>query len=434
MGLSKWQRGALVGGMFGGPTGAVVGGIVANQRQGRDSPEPGGGLDPKYTQFAEQYGMSNALVRQKRDQMLAAYGPITATGPTANYQAPAEIAGDVQLQHDVAVQRYNQSLAQNAQGYLRQGLDLFQSYRPGGAASLASGQYGQLAQATLAGRLEPLDLMHEYRKEAADKAADRQKQAAQIQAAAQIIGTVVGAAAGGPAGAAVGGAAGNYLGGLASPTGGSGDVGYAGSGGAYSTMLQGGAYPGGAQQASARPMQAQQGRGTYEGPYSPAESQYDGGGGVQGSAGGGGTAQATLSGSGGVPGSQPSGRAGGGGAVSGGQAPPSGPMAMPSGPFTPSGQGSMGMTKEAVANNYEGRYGGAADTMWATYYAQNMLGFSDTMNARLDAMLAEDNIYATYGGSNLWESRMPDTESMGREWIDSYNQANRLGVRGMIRR
>lgn len=343
------------------------------------------GLDPAYNDFADTFGRKNAEVRMMRDQWMKQYGPVDAFGPTtANYNPPGEIAADVQLQHDIAVQRYNAGLSQAAQGYLRQGLDLFQSYRPGGAASLASGQYGQLANATLAGRMDPIDLMHEARRDQAREARNRQNRAGLISLGATVLGAAAGSF-GGPAGALAGAGAGRALADAVNQRVNQ-DQGY--SAAETSALLD---------------REESVGDGTY-----PSQLGTDTGAetGVGMESGGGGqTMSSSLGGGGGTlpsrldTGGQASPQ-GGGSASRPSSAPGQQQMTRPGTPFgvvTPSGAGRMGLSNAYVADSYEQRYGEPVDVMWANYSAETMVGFSDHMLARLDLLMASDVGGGGYG-------------------------------------
>lgn len=376
-------------------------GIYSLGQAGAHQPGPGldpNSLDPKYQQFSQQYGMNNALVRQKRDQELANYGPVGAMGPSANYQPPEEIAPDVQLQHEKAVQQYNTGLAQQGTGYLRQGMDLFQSYRPGGAASLASGQYQGLANSVLQGRVQPLDLLFNYRRDQAAAAAHRQANAGLVQGAGTLIGGAIGAVAGGGVGAAAGAGIGNAAGGLL------GNAAYGGQGaGALTTPLPSGGVPQGqggytvsGQSGTVPTAQAQFGpSGTTPGQIQQDAAAWgatpQGAGGYQGGAGyqqGPGGAPATMGAT------MDSGGGGGGGAASRPSSGPSGSGAgMQANPqyggTAMGGGGQMSMTTGGVTDSLAS-HGVNPAALYAADYTENRLGYAHYMHARLDMIAMKD--------------------------------------------
>lgn len=119
-----------------------------------------------------------------------------------------EFALEYQYEANRRTDARRQALWSDAQNTLRQGLDLFQSYRPGGSAALASGLfqqraglYGQQAQS-----LESPDLLIDYRRDAQAKAdieARRAQRFSQVMGALQLGASVAGAAAGAAAGVPV---------------------------------------------------------------------------------------------------------------------------------------------------------------------------------------------------------------------------------------
>lgn len=142
--------------------------------------------------------------------------PIGMKGPPS-----ARMAGRYQYRaEEIAAQR-RAALQQGALGTMNQGMNLFESFRPGGAAQLAQGQFAQKAnmQLGIAAMTEAPDMLFNYREDAARRAERAAKKARDanifgsiVQAAATIGGAVIGGPAGAVAGNAVGGAAGNAAG------------------------------------------------------------------------------------------------------------------------------------------------------------------------------------------------------------------------------
>lgn len=142
--------------------------------------------------------------------------PIGLKGPPS-----AAMAGRYQYRaEEIAAQR-RASLQQGALGTMNQGMNLFESFRPGGAAQLAQGQFAQKAgmQLGIAAMTEAPDMLFNYREDAARRAERAAKKARDanifgsiVQAAATIGGAVIGGPAGAVAGNAVGAAAGGAAG------------------------------------------------------------------------------------------------------------------------------------------------------------------------------------------------------------------------------
>lgn len=111
--------------------------------------------------------------------------------------------------HNQAVWAYRQRLMRGATDYLTGSLGNLQSFRPGGAAAMESGVYGQLAGNLMqrAQLTEPLDLLSSWREQKDFEARRRGRRSAQLSAAANVIGTL-GAAA---ITAATGGAAAPFM-------------------------------------------------------------------------------------------------------------------------------------------------------------------------------------------------------------------------------
>lgn len=90
----------------------------------------------------------------------------------------ADYALDYQYLVEQEAERRRNTLWGDAQNQIRQGLDLFQSYRPGGSAALASGGFNQSASmyGTQALNTFAPDMLSEYReKQLADEKRERQK-------------------------------------------------------------------------------------------------------------------------------------------------------------------------------------------------------------------------------------------------------------------
>lgn len=124
--------------------------------------------------------------------------PIGMKGPPS-----AAMAGRYQYRaEEIAAQR-RAALQQGAMATMGQGMNLFESFRPGGAAQLAQGQFAQKAGMMLgtAAMIEAPDMLFNYREDAARRA----ERAAKKARDAQIFGGIIQAAA------TIGGAA---LGGL----------------------------------------------------------------------------------------------------------------------------------------------------------------------------------------------------------------------------
>lgn len=163
-------------------------------------------------QFAGMYGEGALRVRQKRQGMLGNYGPVDQYGGNNPFLPPDEIAPYAQFQHEKAVNRFNSRLGEESRDLVLRGLENMQVYRPGGAAALTSGLYQSAAQANLARRVEPIDMMAEWRWNKQKKAEKEQRKANMIGALTTMAGTAIGGAFGGPAGAAIGGSLGSAAG------------------------------------------------------------------------------------------------------------------------------------------------------------------------------------------------------------------------------
>lgn len=340
-------------------------------------------IGPDYRKFSDLYREDLARLRQKNDARMRDYGPVDAFGGSQDYLPPTEIAPDVQMQHDRAVQKYNADLARQAFGTLQKGMENFQYYRPGGAASLAQGLYQGQAQTLLAGRMDPLDLMYNARADASFKARQKARNAGLATTAGTVIGGVAGAVIGGPVGAVVGASAGGALGGAL-------------AGG------QGGGQGGGAQQQqgelpqttrSADGMGADVGADVGMGWQSKSASGGAMGGGAAATGGQSAGIQSAGGMSAGGPNVNQQGSSGGGrGASPQGTKSVGGPgaqgMQSAAGPFSPSGMGRMGLSTGAVADTYEMRTGQPIDVTYAAWAADEVVGTMDVMHARLDRLIA----------------------------------------------
>ena len=157
---------------------------------------------------------SGASVDARRTSQMGDYqqqsGGLDELGYSRNgINPPGEIADRVQAQSESIVGHRNARLNEDALGALQGGLGQLQSYRPGGAAAMASPYYSQMAQVLQNSQTQAPDLLHFSRTDAEMKA----RKASRNSANMQIAGTVIGAAA------TVAGAA------LAVPTGGGSMVG-----------------------------------------------------------------------------------------------------------------------------------------------------------------------------------------------------------------
>lgn len=109
---------------------------------------------------------------------------------------PGEVSLKWQQMHEQAVYNYRQRLMGGAQDYLQGAAGNLQRFRPGGAAAIESGIYSQMGQQQMqqAQMTEPLNLMRDYERMQAEKAAKDAKKASQLSAIAQI-GSALGAVA-----------------------------------------------------------------------------------------------------------------------------------------------------------------------------------------------------------------------------------------------
>lgn len=190
-----------------------------------------------------------------------------------------DMALDWQYEANRRSETRRQALWGDAQNTMRQGLDLMQSYRPGGSAALASGMYGQKAglYGNQAQDTEAPDLLMGYRDWQQAKADAERKQAerfARTTAVGSAVAAIAGTAIGGPAVGAALGAGVNALGGAVAPNqnsyntqAGLSSLGGLGAGG---QQAQGGAGQGGgyAYNAQGQPMPGQPmgDQGSYAGP------------------------------------------------------------------------------------------------------------------------------------------------------------------------
>jgi hypothetical protein len=132
---------------------------------------------------------------------------------------PGELGLQYQQQHEQGVWRHQQellgrssALGASASQWAQGALGALQSFRPGGAAAMASGAYGQVANVELrragleqqrAALTQPMDLLYDYRRHEAWKAQHEAKKASRIGGIVSgILGagtTILGAATGNPA-------------------------------------------------------------------------------------------------------------------------------------------------------------------------------------------------------------------------------------------
>lgn len=142
-----------------------------------------------------------------------------ATGRPIGRMPKGKYALDYQYEADRRTQERRNALWSDAHGALNQGRGLLESYRPGGAAALASGIYGQqaglYAQESMA--LQSPDLLMGYREHKQEEADYERRKAQENAQFMSLIGAGVGllglGAAGGGAAAAMGaGEAGSYVG------------------------------------------------------------------------------------------------------------------------------------------------------------------------------------------------------------------------------
>jgi hypothetical protein len=144
---------------------------------------------------------SGASVDQKRAAMMQEYGGVDSLGfPTSGKNPPAEIADQVQLLAERNVAQRNAGLNQDAFSALQGGLGQLQSYRPGGAAAMASPYYSQMAQVLQNSQTQAPDLLYNSRLQAQQKAKKAARQASNMQIAGAVIsaaGAVLAPATGG---------------------------------------------------------------------------------------------------------------------------------------------------------------------------------------------------------------------------------------------
>lgn len=347
---------------------------------------------------------SGASVDQKRAAMMQEYGGVDSLGfPTSGKNPPAEIADQVQLLAERNVAQRNAGLNQDAFSALQGGLGQLQSYRPGGAAAMASPYYSQMAQVLQNSQTQAPDLLYNSRLQAQQKAKKAARQASNMQIAGAVIsaaGAVLAPATGGASllgAAAINGGinaanaknAGNAQGGAADPSmGGAGNQNLVGG-----QVQQGGqqGQPGQPPQIGAPPASAYGGQPSN--PQSPASQPQNPGtmksvvgqggqgeGGQQGFGGGGGGGY-------GLEGAQ--GGAAGGPQASGGSAPMSAmldPGASAFGPATP--MGSSYPSREGIIAGGMARFGPASYDIAAQIYVRDFAhdGFYDRQLASLDAM------------------------------------------------
>jgi len=135
------------------------------------------------------------------------YGPNAPQWDEAGFPVGPMPKGKYQFDYQYEANRRDeqrrQALWGDAQNSLRQGLDLFQSYRAGGSAAAASGFYGQKAQlyGTQALNTEAPDLLIDYREQLRQRAEDKIDKLNRITSGQNYLGSIF---AGGTALAAYG--------------------------------------------------------------------------------------------------------------------------------------------------------------------------------------------------------------------------------------
>lgn len=320
--------------------------------------------------------------------------PMADVGPYAQHEA-----------NRIAAQR-NARLGREAGAALYGGLHNLQSYRPGGAAAMASGMYGQQAATLLSMRQAAPDLMTMWRKVESDRARKDAERAALLSAGISAVGSLAGAALGGIGGIGLGvsvnkgqqaqqaqpdatdtptatsdGLYSDYVPFEQSPQGqfeqqsayGAANVG-AGDPQMLGSQLGGGGVPGGPG-AGGQP-EGPGGPGAGAGPGGPAPGGAGPGGPAPGGAGSaGGTGEA-------APGS-----AGGNGRQMG--------APMPMGGLGT--QGAMGFSAPGALNSFAQITGVPQEIAYAQLYRQAGLedGFWPALHARLNQMLGQDYIEAS---------------------------------------
>ena len=112
---------------------------------------------------------------------------------------PANVALQYQALSDQGIWRSRQAMMRSGINYARGALGLLQSFRPGGGATIESGQYNQLAglEFNRAQMTQPLDLLGDYRRHETAVARQQANRAQERQLAVQIAATAAGLAFGG---------------------------------------------------------------------------------------------------------------------------------------------------------------------------------------------------------------------------------------------
>lgn len=139
--------------------------------------------------------------------------PVDELGFTEKLPGPHQ-GPPTQFRSEKQVAQRNANLMKGAFGRLGAGMDLLQSYRPGGAAAMTSGLFQGQANILAGSRTQAPDLLNYTRgaqAHRARKAAKRGQKMALIGGLIQGAGTVAGAAVGGAPGAAAGGAPGKAM-------------------------------------------------------------------------------------------------------------------------------------------------------------------------------------------------------------------------------
>lgn len=203
------------------------------QQQPQQPQQQQSGWDPSQSLGWGRYaGMQNYRREVDRFNFLSSEGqnPVNELG-FAQDLPPWETGLHYQYAADKAAAERNAQLSRDASARIGQGIDLLQTYRPGGAASLASGMYGQQANAILSGKAEAPDVLAEWRRHEDFQARRRGNNARRtsqiiggIAAAGSLAAGIGGLAAGLSGAGAVAGTAGSTLQGVGAVLGGAGSL------------------------------------------------------------------------------------------------------------------------------------------------------------------------------------------------------------------
>lgn len=156
-------------------------GRASNEQQNAGAPNPYENIyerNPANSRPGTPEYNNNVIGRQQRGGMsFDETGRPTMDGNPIARPGP-DFALDYQYLADQEAERRRLSLWSDAQNSIRQGLDLYQSYRPGGSAALASGMFQQSASmyGTQALNTQAPDMMAGYRdKQLADARRERER-------------------------------------------------------------------------------------------------------------------------------------------------------------------------------------------------------------------------------------------------------------------